>query len=246
VTLPQRQKIAVKKNIPNAITVSRMAFAVMFICRVFAILSSCGAAGYGGAPGASPGALPGVFPGALPNASPGALPGALPDASPDAYLLLCFAAIIFSDIADGHIARKTNCVTAIGAKLDIAADMVYVLGSACAFVYFQKLPVWFPAVLAASFTVFLLTSRLLSRRNGRKFSTVFDTAGKMAANLALILPGVFVFRGILFDYEFVMHAGAFVITGLFCIAFVYRIVVCINIVQAEKAPRGISRKTQGA
>ena len=211
--LQRREKTAIaagvptgvlKNNIPNIITVSRMAFAAVLMYWIYEILSS-EAGGYGG--------LAGGY-------------GGVPDACP----VLCFAAIISSDVIDGHIARKTNCVTATGAKLDIAADIFYVMGAACIFVYFHMLPVWFPVVLAVSFTVFLTTSKLLSLRRGHRFSAVFDAAGKTAANLTLMLPGVFVFRSIIISYEFVMLAGAFAITGLFGVAFIYRVVVCNRLV----------------
>ena len=62
-------------------------------------------------------------------------------------LLLLFFAIILSDIADGFLARKLNCASNTGAKLDIISDTVYTMLSLTAFAYFKIIPVWFIFIL---------------------------------------------------------------------------------------------------
>jgi phosphatidylglycerophosphate synthase len=42
-------------------------------------------------------------------------------------LLLTFFAILFTDVADGYLARKLKCTSNIGAKLDIISDTLYII-----------------------------------------------------------------------------------------------------------------------
>ncbi|MDR2793910.1 MAG: CDP-alcohol phosphatidyltransferase family protein, partial [Treponema sp.] len=41
------------------------------------------------------------------------------------FLLILFITIIISDVADGYLARKLNCTSNAGAKLDIISDTFY-------------------------------------------------------------------------------------------------------------------------
>ncbi len=42
-------------------------------------------------------------------------------------LTILFLAICLSDFVDGKIARKTNSTSIIGAKLDVFADLLYII-----------------------------------------------------------------------------------------------------------------------
>ena len=145
----------------------------------------------------------------------------------NAYLILCFSAIILSDAADGYMARKMNRVTSTGAKFDLAADMIYVLGTAVILIFNNKMQVWFPAVLVINFISFLVTSRFMSQRSSIHKFAVFDKLGKTAAIMTMLLPGLFGFRCIIPNYEFIMRLSVLIITGLFCVSFIYRIAAAI-------------------
>ncbi len=151
----------------------------------------------------------------------------------NAYLIVCFGAIILSDVMDGHIARKMNLVSLFGAKLDLVADLIYVVGVVGTLVYFHKLPPWFLFVLAVSFIGFQITSRLFLRYNCSQSHVIFDKLGKTAAILSMLIPGIYVFRCMIVDYEPIMLALAFIITSLFCASSVYRIMLVF------KAKRGL-------
>jgi phosphatidylglycerophosphate synthase len=120
-----------------------------------------------------------------------------------------------------------NLATASGARLDLIADIIYVLGVLGILAHFKQLPLWFPLVLIANFTGFLITSKLL-RQGKKQTSPVFDKLGKTAAILTMLLPGVFVFRCFVPDIEMTFRVCVFVLSGLFCVSFVYRIVLVIR------------------
>jgi phosphatidylglycerophosphate synthase len=134
----------------------------------------------------------------------------------NAYLIICFCAVIVSDVADGRLARKLNAVSAAGAKLDAAVDFIYVFGALGALAWFKKVPVWFLAVLIFSFLVFVITSKPLA--HSLQSRPVFDSLGKTAASFTMALPGVFVFRCAISDYTFIIRICIFVITPMFLIS----------------------------
>ncbi|MDR0857761.1 MAG: CDP-alcohol phosphatidyltransferase family protein [Oscillospiraceae bacterium] len=179
---------AIKRNLPNIITISRIVFSAALVFAIFTVFNC-----------------------SLTNA----------------VLILCFSAILFSDIFDGYIARKMNLATITGARLDLIADIIYVLGTIGILAHFKQLPLWFPLVLAANFAGFLITSKLLGKGKKRT-SPVFDKLGKTAAILTMLLPGVFVFRCFVPDIEATMRICANILTVLFCISFVYRITLVIR------------------
>lgn len=146
----------------------------------------------------------------------------------NAYLIFCFSAIILSDIIDGRVARKMNLSSVQGAKLDLTADLVYVMGTVGIFVYFNKLPAWFLFALLFSYIEFFITSKLLIRHDGSGSHVVFDKLGKTAAILTMLLPGVFVFRCMPLDYTLLMRICAFAITALFFVSSVYRISLVVK------------------
>ena len=135
------------------------------------------------------------------------------------YLIICFAAVIVSDVADGRLARKLNAESATGAKLDAAVDFIYVVGAFGALAYFNKAPVWFLFVLLFSFLVFTLTSKTRAPR----LRPVYDNLGKTAASFTMALPGVFVFKCIIPDYARWIQTFAFVISAAFIVSSIYRI-----------------------
>lgn len=58
-------------------------------------------------------------------------------------LLILFIIISLTDIFDGKIARKNNLTSSFGSKLDVIADITFVLLSYIVLVYVNKIPSWF-------------------------------------------------------------------------------------------------------
>ena len=172
----------IQKNIPNIITVSRIALSMIFVLLI--LISS--------------------------------------NYNVNTYLTLCFAAIVISDIMDGYLARKMRITSDLGAKLDVAADCFYVIGATGAFIFLNILPSWFLVVLIISFTLFLLTSKVI--RN----SIVFDALGKTAAIMAMLLPGLFIFRDLITDISHIMYIASIIISGLFGLSAIYRVMIITN------------------
>jgi phosphatidylglycerophosphate synthase len=145
------------------------------------------------------------------------------------FLLLAFGAIVLSDVADGFLARKFNCATRLGAGLDIFSDALYTLFSLTAFAYFHVIPVWFPFVLVLKLLEFLLTSALLRKARKTESLLFFDRLGKFAVSTVMLLPGIFVFRCVLLDYQTVMNAAVYILTGLLLVSFVSRVCHAVKI-----------------
>jgi len=142
------------------------------------------------------------------------------------YLAL-FLAIISSDIADGYLARKMQLVSDFGAKFDVAVDFIYVTGVTCALIHNGKVQEWFLAVLVINFIVFLITSKQISKHGNHQASVVFDKLGKAVACLVMLLPALLIIEDMM-DVGWVLHAGALIITVLFCISAIYRVTLAIG------------------
>lgn len=106
-------------------------------------------------------------------------------------LFILFLAICASDLLDGRIARKTNSVSIIGAKLDVFADLLYIILSYVTLVTMKILPLWFLAFVCFKFSEFVITSKFM--RNNNKASNnpfVFDKVGRVVAAIFFIIPGI--------------------------------------------------------
>jgi phosphatidylglycerophosphate synthase len=143
-------------------------------------------------------------------------------------LLLTFAAIIVSDVADGYLARKLKCTSDMGAKLDIISDTLYTLLSLTAFAYFNIIPVWFIFIMVLKLLEFMITSKLIKDRKKTESIIFFDKMGKTAVSIVMLLPGIFAFRCIIIDYKTVMNVAIYIITGMMIISFVSRIVTTVR------------------
>ncbi len=107
-----------------------------------------------------------------------------------AGIYVIYAFICLSDVLDGAAARGLKAESAIGGVLDVAADCLFIFSSLFIFNLFKILPVWFTAVAAANFLVFLVTSRFLIRMKPEiiRRPFVFDIAGRIAAVIFYIVP----------------------------------------------------------
>jgi phosphatidylglycerophosphate synthase len=143
-------------------------------------------------------------------------------------LIITFFLIIISDIADGYLARKFKCTTSTGAKLDIISDSLYTIFSLTTFAYFNIIPVWFIFIMVLKLAEFIITSKLIKSKRKNGNIIFFDKIGKMSVSIIMLLPGVFIFRCIIIDYKIVMNIIIYIITTMFIISFLNRIMNTIK------------------
>jgi CDP-diacylglycerol--glycerol-3-phosphate 3-phosphatidyltransferase len=143
-------------------------------------------------------------------------------------LLLTFFTILFTDIADGYLARKLKCTSNIGAKLDIISDALYIVFSLIIFVYFNIVPIWFIFVTIFKLLEFIVTSRLIRNKQKSEHIIYFDKIGKISICMVMLLPGIFAFRCIIVDYKIVMSTIIYIITIMLLISFFDRIINAIK------------------
>lgn len=106
-------------------------------------------------------------------------------------LIILFLAICCSDLLDGKIARKTNAVSIIGAKLDVFADLLYIILSYVTLINVKILPLWFLGFVCFKFAEFLMTSKFMKRHNNYiKNPFVFDKIGRIVSATFFIIPGI--------------------------------------------------------
>ena len=74
-------------------------------------------------------------------------------------LSVLFLSICISDLLDGKIARKTNSTSIIGAKLDIFADLFYIILSYITLINIKILPIWYFGFVCFKFIEFIITSK---------------------------------------------------------------------------------------
>ncbi|MDR3593605.1 CDP-alcohol phosphatidyltransferase family protein [Clostridium sp.] len=106
-------------------------------------------------------------------------------------LVMLFLAICISDLLDGKIARKTNSVSSLGAKLDVFADLFYIIVSYVALVNMKILPLWFLGFICFKFSEFVITSKFIKNNNKPMDNPfVFDKIGRIVSATFLIIPGI--------------------------------------------------------
>jgi len=106
-------------------------------------------------------------------------------------LIVLFLAICCSDLLDGKIARKLKAVSIIGAKLDVFADLLYIILSYITLITIKLLPLWFLGFICIKFSEFVMTSKFMKRNNkslGNAF--VFDKIGRIVSATFFIIPGI--------------------------------------------------------
>lgn len=106
-------------------------------------------------------------------------------------LTVLFSAICISDLLDGRIARKINSVSAIGAKLDVYADLLYIILSYVILVNMRILPLWFLVFICLKFSEFVATSKFMKSCNKNSDNPfVFDKIGRVVAAMFFVIPGI--------------------------------------------------------
>jgi CDP-diacylglycerol--glycerol-3-phosphate 3-phosphatidyltransferase len=142
--------------------------------------------------------------------------------------LITFITIIISDVLDGFLARKLECTSSIGAKLDIISDTFYTISSLIVFAHFEIIPVWFVFIVILKLFEFIITSKIIGRKQKL---VIFDKIGKISISIVMILPGIFVFRCIIIDYKAIMSIIIFMVTAMLIISSVNRIINAIRYVK---------------
>lgn len=105
-------------------------------------------------------------------------------------LIILFLGICISDLLDGKIARKTNSVSIIGAKLDVFADLLYIIISYVALINVKILPLWFLGFVCFKFSEFIITSRFMKNNKSSDNPFVFDKIGRIVSATFLVIPGI--------------------------------------------------------
>jgi CDP-diacylglycerol--glycerol-3-phosphate 3-phosphatidyltransferase len=131
-------------------------------------------------------------------------------------------------VADGYIARKLNCTSDTGAKLDIISDVIYTVFSLAAFAYFNIIPIWFVFIMLLKLTEFIVTSKLIKNKRATAGIMLFDKIGKLSILVVMLLPGIFVFRCIITEYKMIMNIIVYVVTAMFIVSFINRIMNTIK------------------
>ncbi len=88
----------------------------------------------------------------------------LPDAAVGWFVVISYAAAALLDVVDGTLARATDSVSALGARLDTEADGLTVLTGSVLVVGMGAAPVWFLAVGIARYGYVLLRAVRRYRR----------------------------------------------------------------------------------
>lgn len=81
----------------------------------------------------------------------------------DGWALLVLAISGVSDWADGYLARRWNQISELGAKLDPAADRLYILSTLLGLAWRNFIPWWLVAVIVARDVMLLCTVPFLMR-----------------------------------------------------------------------------------
>lgn len=150
-------------------------------------------------------------------------------------LFILFLIICLTDIFDGKIARKKRITSQFGAKLDVAADIILVLLSYTAFVYSDRMPVWFLILSVTVFIEFIITSEILDNNTVRRRELIFDKMGRSFGIICMGIPGIIIFLDIIsFNPSNPIMILIITLTGIMgCISFIYRLNKCY-IIKKEK------------
>ena len=98
-----------------------------------------------------------------------------------------------SDMADGFVARKTDSVTAFGARLDSAADLLFIICASAKLLPALEIPVWLWFGMGAVLAVRLADLAVSLARSGRwlpRHTVLNKVTGLLLFLLPLTVPFV--------------------------------------------------------
>lgn len=106
-------------------------------------------------------------------------------------LVTLFSAICISDLLDGIVARKTGCTSLAGAKLDVFADLFFIIISNITLISLGILPSWFLGFICVKFIEFVITSDfIIKHNNSSKKVFIFDKIGRIVSAMFFVIPGL--------------------------------------------------------
>jgi CDP-diacylglycerol--glycerol-3-phosphate 3-phosphatidyltransferase len=106
-------------------------------------------------------------------------------------LAILFSGICLSDLFDGKLARKLGVTSVMGAKLDVFADLLYIVSSYMMLIVVKVLPAWYLAFVCIKFLEFVATSNFIKRYDtSSKHPFVFDKIGRIVSATFFLIPGV--------------------------------------------------------
>ncbi len=106
-------------------------------------------------------------------------------------LTVLFLAVCLTDFIDGKIARKICCTSVTGAKLDVLADLFFIVASNITLISLGILPPWFLGFIILKFIEFVTTSNFIIRYQYlfHKKVFIFDKVGRIVSALFFVVPG---------------------------------------------------------
>lgn len=109
----------------------------------------------------------------------------------DIALIALFIMICVSDFFDGKIARKLGATTVFGAKLDVFADLLYIISSYSALISTHILPLWYLVFVCIKFLEFVTTSNFIKLYNtSSEHPFIFDRIGRAVSAIFFLIPGI--------------------------------------------------------
>ncbi len=106
-------------------------------------------------------------------------------------LTVLFLAVCLTDFIDGKIARKICCTSVTGAKLDVLADLFFIVASNITLISLGILPPWFLGFIILKFIEFVTTSNFIIRYQYlfHKKVFIFDKVGRIVSAQFFAVPG---------------------------------------------------------
>ena len=89
-----------------------------------------------------------------------------------------FALIVLSDLFDGRLARRLAVQSALGAILDVTADLFFVTTAITTLCVLGLLPWWLLCVALLMFVEFVITSLAARRQRGERAMLWYDRVGR--------------------------------------------------------------------
>ncbi|EET88712.1 CDP-alcohol phosphatidyltransferase [Clostridium carboxidivorans P7] len=148
----------------------------------------------------------------------------------DMLIPIMITSIIFlTDFLDGRIARFNGSISKLGAVLDVASDLLYIIISYMVLYILHVLPLWFLFVILFKFAEFIITSYFIKKTCSKKSIFIFDFLGRVAAAMFYVIP---VFSYITFHimnarYLYIVYSFMYIITFAAFVSSSYRIWTCI-------------------
>ncbi|GFP78194.1 CDP-alcohol phosphatidyltransferase family protein [Clostridium fungisolvens] len=106
-------------------------------------------------------------------------------------LISLFIMICVSDFFDGKIARRLGAATILGAKLDVLADLLYIVSSYAALISTHVLPLWYLVFVCIKFLEFVATSNFIKLyKTSSEHPFIFDRVGRTVSAIFFLIPGI--------------------------------------------------------